>query len=424
VSEDDAEACDVLVIGGGPGGSTAAALLAAQGVDTVLLEKSRHPRFHIGESLLPRNMELFERLGIRPQVEAMGVHKPGAEFISDASGAGVAFRFADSLRQGCSYACHVRRAEFDAALFANARARGARAAEGMRVRTVRLAKGAGRALVQAEGEGGAIRHLAPRFVLDASGRDSFLANALGTRSLDKRNNTAAVFGHFHGVAPSSTQTEGFITIHLCAEGWIWTIPLPDGVTSIGYVGPAAAFKGHTDMQALLLARLHASPTLRPRLRESALASAVSGTGNYSYRARSAWGDGFFLIGDAFGFIDPVFSSGVLMAMTSGERAADVARAWLDDPRAGRAAARRADRKGSREMDQFGWLIHRINDPVLRHMFMSPSNVLRMRDGLVQMLGGHAPASLRAHLPIAAFKLTFRALSLASRMMPGMALHPA
>ena len=150
---DAGEPCDVLVIGGGPAGSTAAALLAERGLDVVLLEKDAHPRFHIGESLLPRSLDILDRLGVRAEIEAMGVHKPGAEFVSDDTGRDVAFAFADGLGQTYGYAYQVLRSDFDAALFRNAARKGARVAERTRVTEVRLAAAGERARVVAAAGG-------------------------------------------------------------------------------------------------------------------------------------------------------------------------------------------------------------------------------------------------------------------------------
>jgi flavin-dependent dehydrogenase len=408
------QTCDVLVIGGGPAGSTAASLLAARGTDVVLLEKEAHPRFHIGESLLPRNLAVLDRLGMSEEVAAMGVLKPGAEFVSDITGESVAFPFAHSLNRADTHAYQVRRAEFDAALFANARRRGARAME--RVRVTSVAFGGERAAVTAKDASGETLSFAPRFVLDASGRDTFMSGRLGTKRANKQNNTAAVFAHFSGVEARTGETRGYISVHLAENGWFWMIPLPGEVMSVGFVGNQEAFKQRGGTLADLLAeKIAGSPSVRARMQEATRLSDVYSAGNYSYRADTAWGEGWMMIGDAFAFIDPVFSSGVLLAMTAGERGAEVARAWLGDPEAGRAAARRAEAEQRAMMDGISWLIYRINTPVLRAMFMSPRNTFRMRDGIITLLAGNLAVDWRSRLPVLALKSTYHLLSLAHRL---------
>ncbi len=413
---DKTQECDVLIIGGGPAGSTAAALLAERGRDVVLLEKAAHPRFHIGESLLPRNTALLDRLGLREQVAAIGVHKPGAEFVSDATGQSVHFAFALGLDKQHTYSWQVRRAEFDELLFRTARSRGARTEENTRVTDVQFAPPGGRAQVTAAGPDGGLRRFAPRFVLDASGRDTFLAGKLRTKESNKHNTTAALYAHFRGVERRGGKLEGYITVHLAEDGWFWMIPLPDGVMSVGFVGDQSAFKGRRGTpHDLLMDRINGSPTVSARMRRAELLSDVTSTGNYSYRSTAAWGEGYMLIGDAFGFVDPVFSSGVLLAMTAGDLGADVADIWLDNPAAGRAKARRVERDVTQAMRRISWLIYRINTPALRHLFMAPKNVLRMRDGLVSLLAGNLRGSWDSVIPVLAFKGVFYAMSLAMRL---------
>ncbi len=410
------EECDILIIGGGPAGSTAAAVLAARGRSVVLLEKGAHPRFHIGESLLPLNTAIFDRLGLREQVAAMGVLKPGAEFVADDTGRAVQFSFANGLDKRYPYSWQVRRADFDAMLFRNAAARGASVAEDTRVTEVEFAPPGGRARVHAMGPDGQPRHFAPRFVLDASGRDTLLAAKLRSKRANKFNSTAALFGHFRGVERRTGELEGYISVHLVEDGWFWLIPLPDDVMSVGFVGNQAAFRNRRGSpHELLMERLASSPTVNARMRNAELIGEVVSTGNFSYDAATSWGEGWMMIGDAFAFLDPVFSSGVLLAMTSAERGAEVADAWLEEPARARVLARRMERDMRQAMARIAWLIYRINTPALRSLFMAPRNTLGMRDGLISLLAGNIRGSWRMALPVMAFKTIYHIVSLKKRL---------
>ncbi|MBB5688340.1 NAD(P)/FAD-dependent oxidoreductase [Roseomonas alkaliterrae] len=410
----DETRCDVLIIGGGPAGSTAATLLAEKGRHVVMLEKDRHPRFHIGESLLPLNLRIFHRLGVSDRIAAIGVHKPGARFVSDEHGKHTAFSFAEGLNPDFTYSYQVRRSEFDEALFARAREAGADAREGVRVLDVALdARGGHR--VTARAEDGAMLHFRPRFLMDCSGRDTFLATAMGTKARNPHNNTAAIYGHFRGVAPFGEEEDGNITVHLFDEGWFWMIPLTGGVMSIGVVSNPAFFKRRRgSVEAFFLSTLKSVPSVARRIARAELISEVTTTGNYSYAAKVMQGDGWLMAGDAYAFIDPVFSSGVLLAMASAEMGSEVADTWLDDPARAAAMARTFERKVKRAIGSLSWLIYRINTPVLRDMFMWPSNRFNMKRGLISLLAGDVHAHPDRQVPVLAFKAAYRALTIARR----------
>lgn len=410
--------CDVLVVGGGPGGSTIAALLAERGRDVVVLEKAQHPRFHIGESLLPANLPLFEKLGLAEDVHRIGLFKPGAEFVSDRYRKSNLFFFATASHLIADHSYQVRRAAFDQLLFENCRRRGARSFENMRVTEVTFPEGE-RPVVTARGGDGATSVWRPRFVVDATGRDTLLASQLGLKTVNKRNSTAAIFGHFSGVPRRPGTAEGVITVHLVEDGWFWMIPLPDGLMSVGMVGNANVFKNREGgIEALFRAQVKASPSVSERMATAVLTAPLATTGNYSYTARRTAGDRYLMIGDAFTFIDPIFSSGVMIAMTSGVLGAEAVDAFLADERRGHRALRRLERQVRQATAQLSWIIYRINDPVLRYLLMHPSNRFRMRDGLLSVLAGEIfGSSLATRLRVLAFRAVYYTLKAIGRVVP-------
>lgn len=411
VSETGEQDCDVLIIGGGPAGSTAATLLARDGYNVVLLEKEAHPRFHIGESLLPCNLPLLRDLGVLEQVQAMGVYKPGAEFVSDRDDRRVPFPFRYAIAAKEDHAYQVVRSHFDELLFRNAAKHGARTFENTRVVSVDFHEGQ-RAVVIVRNTENCERVWMPRFVLDASGRDGFLSRKLRRRNADRNNSTAAIFSHFRNVPRRDGDMGGYISIHLVNQGWFWMIPLPDDVMSVGFVGDKVAFQNHSGPVAdLFWKKVKESTAVDSRMAKAEALSELSTTGNYSYRADKAWGDGYYLIGDAYAFLDPVFSSGVLLAMRSAYRGADVARAWLQSPALGAKAAVAAERETCAEMRRVSWLIYRINNPVLRKLFLNPRNILRMRDAIISLLAGDFSGKLRITAPFSAFKAIYALFSL-------------
>jgi flavin-dependent dehydrogenase len=379
--------CDVLVVGGGPGGATIAALLAERGRRVILVEKDTHPRFHIGESLLPLNLELFDRLGLKDEVGRIGMYKPGAEFVSPYHGRAETFDFAKACDKRFPYSYQVRRSELDHLLLRHAVAKGAQAIEDCRVVDVDFLPRGG-AVVKARDGAGQSRGWRARFIVDATGRDTLLSGKFGFKRRNRKHNTAAMFGHFTGARRLPGKAEGNITIVWFDNGWFWFIPLADGTTSVGAVGPAEYFKSRkADLHGFFMSAIASCPEIADRLKDAQLAGPVTATGNYSYSSTRMWGKDFILVGDAFAFIDPVFSTGVYLAMKSAFLGADAVETCLDAPRRARPALRRFERETRRGLDSFSWYIYRVRLPAIRDMFMAPQKNPRLEEAVLSLLAG-------------------------------------
>ena len=375
---------DVLVIGGGPAGSTAANLLAQAGWQVTLVEKARHPRFHIGESLLPMNLAIFERLGVLDQVRAIGVHKPGAEFNSD-DGKRVLFPFARALQPDWPHAWQVRRSELDLLLLNRSRELGVQVLEEHRVSAVTLDDEG--VLAQISGaQGGPIR---ARFLVDASGRDTMLSKQFGDKHSNKAHASAALFGHFSNVPQREGESAGVISIYWFEHGWFWMIPLQGGVVSVGAVCDPGYLKQRQVPPAEFLQQTIAlgPPELQQRMAAARAEGPVQATGNYSYTSTAMSGERFVKVGDAWAFVDPVFSSGVLLAMNSACGAAEYVDAQLKALPNAAAIRHRFEKRIRRGVREFSWMIARFNSPVMKHLFLAPQNPLRVQEAVISVLAG-------------------------------------
>jgi flavin-dependent dehydrogenase len=303
------KAHDVLIIGGGPAGSTAANLLAHDGHDVLLLEKEIFPRFHIGESLLPIDLPIFQRLGVVLDYKDF-IRKDGAEFVDERTGATATFVFREGLNGTPKTAYQVERSRFDHHLLKQAEARGAKVRHGVRVQGMALEDGAVRVDTK---EHGAFR---ARYMIDATGQDAFMARSNKTVQPLKGFGCVAVFRHYDGLAPAIFEeltASGNIKILMVPDGWIWVIPLAGPRLSVGVVSRHAI----TTPEETLDKAIAASPILQ-RLTAGAVATEPRIIRNFSYRNRQPYGSRWGCIGDASCFLDPVFSSGVSLAMLAGE----------------------------------------------------------------------------------------------------------
>jgi flavin-dependent dehydrogenase len=378
--------CDVLVVGGGPGGSTTATLLQKQGLRVVQLEKERHPRFHIGESLLPANLPILDALGVMDKVRALGVLKLGADFPSE-DGNYQTFHFARSLGGTPPHAFQVKREEFDQMLFEHARASGVDARENVKVEKVELG-GVGNVVAHAKDASGAALVVRAKYLVDASGRDTLVGNALKLKRKNDAHQSAAIFAHFRGVEARPGDDAGNISIYNFAHGWCWFIPLRDGIMSIGCVCRPEYLKQRRGRnEEFLLATLALMPDAQRRMQHAEMVSEVRVTGNYSYACERMYGPGWVMVGDAWAFVDPVFSSGVYLAMHSGRQAAALVGEILRQPEREATLQAAFERRIRRGVRVFSWFIYRFNSPVMRHLFAHPGNQWQLEQGVISMLAG-------------------------------------
>ena len=316
---------DVIVIGGGPAGSTVSALIAQHGYKVQLFERERFPRFHIGESLIPETYWVLQRLGMLEKMQKSHfVKKYSVQFVNATGKLSAPFYFWDNKPHECSQTWQVVRSEFDLMMLNNAREHGVDAHEGVRVRDVLFEKQ--RAVgVMIQLEDGTTREVRARVVVDASGQSGLLQNKFKLRVWDPILNKGAIWTYWQGAYRDKGRDEGATMVLQTANrlGWFWYIPLNDDRVSVGVVAPFDyLFKGRGSHEQTYIEEVERCPAVKERVASGKRMTGYFATKDYSYRATQAAGDGWVTIGDAFGFLDPLYSSGVLLALKSGEMAAD------------------------------------------------------------------------------------------------------
>lgn len=317
---------DCVVIGGGPAGGSAASVVAEAGLDTLLIERDAMPRFHVGESLMPETYWAFERLGLNARIQKAGFQaKKSVQFVTHRGTESEPFFFRDHDDRPCSTTWQVERSEFDKMLFDRAGELGADCYDQTRLVDVRFddnQKANGVVVRSADGKNHSIDC---QVVIDATGQQSFLANKLKLKKVDEKLKKVAIWTYYRGAVRGEGDNEG-ATIILntqSRDAWFWFIPLSRGITSIGCVGDSEyLLKTGAKPEEVFFEQLACCPGLTPRLADAVRLGDIRTAKEFSYSTSQHAGDGWVLVGDAFGFIDPVYSSGVYFALEMGIRAAD------------------------------------------------------------------------------------------------------
>jgi flavin-dependent dehydrogenase len=312
---------DVLVIGGGPGGSCSSSYLAKAGKKVLVLEKEIFPRFHIGESLLPYNRRIFKELGLTEKLAAENFpNKFGAQFHIANGSRQQCFVFQNGVFTKEKVAMQVERAKFDHILLKHARELGADIREGWTVN--RFSDDADQVSIDATDPDGKKHTFTGRFLIDASGRGNLTGNQEGVRVVHPHLKKVAVFGHFKNVRLDQGKTAGDTVIARMENKWFWIIPVSSEKTSVGLVMDQSEFARSKEEPQKIFERIwQSSPVMRERMENSELVAPMQVTSDFSYYNKRYVGKRLFRVGDAAGFMDPIFSAGVYLAMYSGRLAA-------------------------------------------------------------------------------------------------------
>ena len=374
---------DVAIIGGGPAGSVAAALLARAKRRVIVLERDKFPRFHIGESLLPFSMQAFTRLGLHEKFARAGfMEKFGGEMYGACGDDGVKFYFEDGFRSQTDRSYQVTRADFDKVLLDHAAESGAEVREETSVDKIEFSDDEA-TLATSLGQ------IRARYVIDASGRNSILGAKFKLKKNYEHLQKVSVFAHYDGMIRAEGRDGTLTRMVRAIDRWFWVIPLSATRTSVGVVLDGAVFKkSGLSAEEFLQRAIEQQPILMQQMRDAERVTPVRTAADFSYRSTQLTGDRWMLAGDAAGFIDPVFSSGVFLAVLGGEQAADALHVVLDHPRKRRKLFARYETNINKAMDVYLRFVDAWYSKEFIEVFLHPQDLFQIPPAVNAVLGGN------------------------------------
>ena len=383
---------DVAIIGGGPAGSTAATLLAKAGRRVIVFEREKFPRFHIGESLLPFSMQAFDRLGVREKLDRSFLPKYGGEIMAACGTRGVKFYFKDGFRSKRDRAYQVTRSEFDKLLLDHSRENGAEVYEETEVTKLDFLDDRVKIDIEASG---AQSTITARYLLDCSGRQTLLGGLFDLKHTYDHLQKFSVFAHYDNVDRLPGKDATLIRMVRGLDRWFWMIPLTETRTSIGVVMDTSTFRAvKLGPERALEEFIAEQPLMVERMQNAVRVSQVYSAGDYSYRNKRLTGERWLMVGDAAGFIDPVFSSGVFLAIMSAEKAADTLEEVLRDESQRRRLFKKYSRTVNRVMDVYLTFVNAWyqRSREFLEVFLNPTETMQIAAAVNAVLAGNAGRS--------------------------------